>query len=548
MLKIWSLLAMPFVVNKFRCFIPLGVAALLLFASCSPKPESPDTFASQIQTVDQFLQQGDTRQAIKVLDQLLQLYPENPEIIERLARAQTDAGNLFEAAIYFEQMAQLNPDAPEYLLSAARNYELTGSLSTAARCYEQYLETDSRNAVIWKSLGAIEQQRSRESEALRAYLQSFELRPDPKIGLEIGKLFLNQENTLQASRYFEAATESTGTSKTEALAGLLQISLADNNLEAAAAQAKQLRASMASQTTVPTSVLSQLQAYDDVADRLQEEERKRQEAIAKAEAERKRLAAQQAENEAEANRKAKELAEATETAATASETPANEDWVVTTEVAAVTSEVPQGFVTEITLPDEVRLPDTEIPEQPKGKITIASSGNGVNGEAGVRVISSPMEDSAPSAATLLERAYRLRDQGDLEQSILAFRQALLLDDSQAGIWFDLSNVLYDDGQFRWAEATALEARRRDPTRASYMLQFLRATQKNRTPQLFFAELLQAREQFPSSPEIALALARGYARINGNKRNAELLYREFLARAPNHPQRAIVENELAELGL
>ena len=56
----------------------------------------------------------------------------------------------------------------------------------------------------------------------------------------------------------------------------------------------------------------------------------------------------------------------------------------------------------------------------------------------------------------------------------------------------------------------------------------------------------AYDRFPRSPEIALSLARGYERIDGNNSFAIVLYERFIQLAPNHPLRTEAETSINRL--
>lgn len=149
----------------------------------------------------------------------------------------------------------------------------------------------------------------------------------------------------------------------------------------------------------------------------------------------------------------------------------------------------------------------------------------------------------PTTESNLSAARKAKENGDYESAIKSYWAALKLDDHPAQLWFELSDAYYLSDQMKWAEATALEAKRREPFSPLYTLQYLKVAQKTKAPEEFLQALIHAKEKIPDSPDITLALARGYLKIKKSYRNAAILYQEFLDMAPGHPQRAEAESEL-----
>lgn len=145
-----------------------------------------------------------------------------------------------------------------------------------------------------------------------------------------------------------------------------------------------------------------------------------------------------------------------------------------------------------------------------------------------------------------EQARVLRDSGDLRAAVNSFKQALVEDDARPDVWAELSEVYLDLGEDRWAQATASEAARRDPTNPKYSLQYFRAAQRTLPPERLIEEMEAALRRFPGQPEIMLVLARAYAE-QGSSRNARILYEAFLREVPDHPLRTKVEAELLSIG-
>jgi tetratricopeptide (TPR) repeat protein len=151
-----------------------------------------------------------------------------------------------------------------------------------------------------------------------------------------------------------------------------------------------------------------------------------------------------------------------------------------------------------------------------------------------------------SLEQLLADAESASMEHNYKQAIQLYWETLGRANARADIWNQLSLAYRLDGQAKNAETTALEATRLAPQEINYTLDYLRAIQRTKKPQDFLAELETTYDRFPSSPEIALSLARGYERISGNNSSAIVLYERFIQLAPNHPLRNEAEASITRL--
>jgi hypothetical protein len=155
------------------------------------------------------------------------------------------------------------------------------------------------------------------------------------------------------------------------------------------------------------------------------------------------------------------------------------------------------------------------------------------------------EPEMPEPKNEYERGVIAYQEGNFPVAIRHFQMSLANENSQNALTFyDLSRAYYAIGQWQQAELFASEAMRLQPKNIQYRAQYLRAIQKSQSRQRLMEELVAAYEQFPDSPDIALALARGYDKIEQNPRNARVMYETFLELAPpDHPKRAEIEQLL-----
>ena len=156
------------------------------------------------------------------------------------------------------------------------------------------------------------------------------------------------------------------------------------------------------------------------------------------------------------------------------------------------------------------------------------------------------ESDAGNPLSSLANARRLKSEGLLDEAVAQYWEVIKLDDTSGSIWSELSSSYLQSGQESWAEATALEAIRRDPLNSHFNLQYLTAVRQTKDQFTYLEELKKTKEKLRNSPEITLALARAYREISGGALEAAALYQEFLILAPTHPDREIVEAELTNL--
>ncbi|GHB92249.1 tetratricopeptide repeat protein [Cerasicoccus arenae] len=227
--------------------------------------------------------------------------------------------------------------------------------------------------------------------------------------------------------------------------------------------------------------------------------------------------------------------------------------VVTTDAGALTATDVE--ITETTLSDtaaemtEVAITETETIETTDGgELTVAeitettsAAGETVTETIGIIEIDPPDRNMTPA-----QRATLAYEAEDYVTAIRFYRQALATESNNAELSYDLSRAYFNNGQYREAEIYASEATRLSPNDVRFTLNYLRAIQRTMSREALMRELVRAKERFPNSPDITLALGRAYEVIMGNTRNARFLYEEFVTMAPNHPRTDEIRKKLEKL--
>ncbi len=473
------------------------LVATFFLTGCSRKTpeileeERQSYIRQQLASATELTMGGQVDQAIQLLEKLDREHPGEGPVMEAMAFAYVSKPDHTLAAIYFEQSARINPERADLSLYAARSYMESDDFAAAVQSLEAYLALEPEDTLAWRNLAETQQALGHHRDALNAYLQAFRHSPGPpdsRESLEVAKLYMKLNNLAQAEIWLDTALESParGHAHLGAHLNLLQIHLSRKDWEAAEKQIRAIDAldSRALDKSPLADSRKQLKEWREAQTLLARE----QEAIRR-------------QREAEAER------------------------------------IRQNLQTSSDTPPE---PDQKAPETT---------------EAGTEAAPEETSEAAPVVAettppiaepTPFDRARELREEGKLADAIHLYRRALAEVPDNPDGWFELSRTYYDRENFTEAEIAASEAMRREPSNVRYTLQFLRSVQRGQPSDRFMRELARAKERFPQSPEVTLALAQGYEMIQQNHRNARILYEEFIRLAPDHPRREFVEERLQRL--
>ncbi len=454
--------------RKYSIWFHCGIC-FFLFACGKPPPRVEES----ILVAHESLSSGNTEQAIVLLEDLLQRNPGHPAVLENLAFAYAQSGRHEMAAFYFSETADTGPDKVHFLLYAAEALDRSGKKTEAAENYVKYLVARPDSPVEWKKLGRLQEESNEFRNAAESYLQSQKLRPNGDNAIRLGKLFRKMNNRAQANNWFKAALESADGAEGDALLGLFEGALLEENY--GQAEDWLTRLDDAHPGFLDQSHLARSR-------RELEQWRRRQDELQKQLLEQERIAKELRER---ATRRAAEAAALAETR---------------------------------------KLEEEEARKMEAARIK---------------------EPPPPTAEGYLRQARDSHAAGRGE-AIKYYWASLKLDDKPAEIWHELSGLLLKEGKPGLSEATAMEAIRREPLSILYTMHYLRVAQETKDPEPFMEELISAKRKIPDSPDITLALARGYKSIRNNYREAAALYREFLERAPNHPEWSKAQTELTSL--
>lgn len=538
----------------------LAVATLFI-TGCGPSEQEKEQARQQammegLDAASRLLFSGQIDAALVQLERLDQNYPNEPDVLEALAFAYAKKPDHALAGFYFDTVVQLDPSRTELALYAARSHTETGDSASAALAYETYLKDSPDDAGAWLAYARALVDSNKRKPALDAYMEATRrsgANPGALDSSKIGMLYVKLGNRAQARRWAQAALSMAAeeNSKQQALLTLLELDLSEqkwSDAEKRIAELDKVDAEALDNSPL-ASARPELKQW-----------RANQQAAAKALAD-----ARLAENRKRfADAQARQTTQRTPDAASPDEAPATTETEEATETTAVdeTTEVTEPTeaaestitvdrtVETTSLTDSLAAPDggqklppapQATPEDPQVAIPPAQLAVETSAES-----ASEPELATPATSSFAVQGSTAYDAGDFAGAARLYQSALAENPDATDVYYELSRAYYNLGRWQQAELYAAEARRRDPQNLRYAVNYLRAVQKTQSRERLMAELIRAKQRFPNSPDVTLALARGYERIYNNRRNAVFLYEDFLKLAPGHPQADEARQRLNEL--
>jgi len=450
-----------------------------------------------IKTSEKFVNEKQYSKAITLLEDLHESFPEHPEVLEALAWVYSQMGDVALAGFYYEQSYLADTSHIEFALYAGEAYAKSENWETAIEYYRIYLNKESKDARAWKLLAYAYLSSGHPNLSLDAYVRGVELEeeePDLEESRFIGRLSYEVKDYMKAKYWYNQALIQDPASA-YALLGLVDVAIARKSYTQAEYYLKKLETAL-----IPDAEAARLEQDKEILAKWKVE----QEELEKSRLEKERLRLEEERAKAEAEKKAQEEAQR----ALAESEESNE------------------------LGDGKVEPETESSKVPGSEVGTAGGGY--------------VQKKPVSAIDYYKEASRLRRENKYKDAAKLYWKSLTIDDTDADVWYELAETYFENKQLRDAEMTALEAIRRNPKNILYTLLYLKIVQNERTPQYFMEELLKARANFPGSPEITLAVAKGYKDIAHNKHNALQLYELYLKQAPQSNQKAEVEKTIEQL--
>ncbi len=175
----------------------IEVDADLIRVSWQSDPNGPDP----LQVAVSKLESGKYDEAIRLLEHLRQLHPDNSDILRNLGMALSDKGKLDQAESYLTQAIQLRPNSIDALVALGVVLARQNKYAEAVPVLEQAVAGDSTNLWANRNLGACLLQIGRAEEAESYLRKAVDLNPkDQQSVLGLG-------HALEAGKKFKEADD-----------------------------------------------------------------------------------------------------------------------------------------------------------------------------------------------------------------------------------------------------------------------------------------------------------------------------------------------------
>ncbi|NNE24252.1 MAG: tetratricopeptide repeat protein [Rhizobiales bacterium] len=161
----------------------------------------PNPVRARIGIAGRFAEAGGFDQADKLLEQAMEMEPDNLEILVKRADTLADAKRWADALTLYRQALDELPDHPELLTSAGIAAQKADELADAAEYYEQVLRQAPDDVVVYHNLVAALTELGRLGDALEVCREWLVQKPDDIDGMAFQALLL-----VETGRVDEAAT------------------------------------------------------------------------------------------------------------------------------------------------------------------------------------------------------------------------------------------------------------------------------------------------------------------------------------------------------
>lgn len=188
--------------------VPGGAAGGRKAAPAASRPRvNPREIQFMFGQVQQFLRQGQKREAGARCREVLQLAPNHLGALRTLAALRREAGDWQGAGVLISRALRANPHDDQVLVEAAQIQENTGRMPRAEQNYARAARLNGQNVDAHLGLARAAQHRGDSNTAEYQYRQAHFLRPGaPGIAAALGNVLSNLARFDESERFFRIAT------------------------------------------------------------------------------------------------------------------------------------------------------------------------------------------------------------------------------------------------------------------------------------------------------------------------------------------------------
>ena len=159
----------------------------------------------------EYMDRGETEQAIEIYEQIVKAMPEDLESHAQLATLYSRQ-NLHDKAIdAWKVLLETDPENTKYQDGLVNSYQSSGQIDEALAFAQQYIDANPEIGAHYARLAKLHKDESQVDEAIAAYQKAIELAPgNAKIYQELAELYLRKDDLTSAEKAFQAAIRYTG--------------------------------------------------------------------------------------------------------------------------------------------------------------------------------------------------------------------------------------------------------------------------------------------------------------------------------------------------
>ena len=159
----------------------------------------------------EYVQQGETKQAIEIYEQVVQAMPEDLESRAELATLYSRRNQHDTAVAIWNALLEIDPGNTKYQNGFVRTHQTAGDIDGAFELAHRYINADPESGVHYIRLAKLHASEEQVKEAITVYEKALELAPgNAQVYQDLARLYLRGDNTDAAEKAFKQAIQYTG--------------------------------------------------------------------------------------------------------------------------------------------------------------------------------------------------------------------------------------------------------------------------------------------------------------------------------------------------
>ena len=159
----------------------------------------------------EYMQQGETKQAIEIYEQVIKAMPEDLESRAELATLYSQRNQHDTAIDIWKTLLETDPGNTKYQDGFVRTYQIAGDINEAFELAQRYIDADPESSVHYVRLAKLHATEEQIEEAITAYKKAIELAPgNAQAYHDLARLHLYTDDPNAAEKAFKQAIQYTG--------------------------------------------------------------------------------------------------------------------------------------------------------------------------------------------------------------------------------------------------------------------------------------------------------------------------------------------------